>query len=158
MPKASRQPARSARCSSRMASRSRLRAAWPGRRVFPLGLFARVVDLERQNGEPVDDQAGRLGVQRGLRVGQALGFEPVQQGAVQFFGQVVAALVGPVDAPLHRGQFGVGDAGGAGFVLNVPELEVGAMLAGDRSGANLRQSASHRLLARCAVARRGVGV
>ena len=64
-------------------------------------------------------------------MGRLLRRKPVQQRAVQLFGQVVAQLVGAVDAALHIGQFGVGGAGRAGLVLDVPEVEVGAVLAGD---------------------------
>ena len=66
-----------------------------------------------------------------LWVGQVLGREPVEQGAVELFGQVVAPLVGPVDAALDIGELSVGGAGRAGFIFNVPEIEVGAMLASD---------------------------
>ena len=67
----------------------------------------------------------------GFGIGQAQRFQPGKQRAVQFLGQVVAALVGRVHAALYRGQFGVGRAGSAGLVFDVPEVEVGAMLAGD---------------------------
>ncbi len=103
-----------------------------GRRIGALGFFAGVVDLEREDGEPVNDHARRLGVERGSGVGQALGFERGKQRAVKFLGQVVAELVGAVDAALYFGQFRVGCAGSAGFVFNVPEVEVGAVLAGDQ--------------------------
>ena len=46
------------------------------------------------------------------------------------FGEVVAQLVGCVDAALHAGEFGISCAGGAGLVFDVPEVEVGAVLAG----------------------------
>ncbi len=71
-------------------------------------------------------------MQWGIGVGQALGFEPGEQSAVKLLGQVVAELVGAVYAALYFGQFRVGCAGSAGFVFNVPEVEVGAVLAGDQ--------------------------
>jgi hypothetical protein len=55
----------------------------------------------------------------------------VEEGGVERFGQVVTALVGVVDAVLYSSKLGIGNAGVAGFVFNVPELEIGAMLAGD---------------------------
>ena len=64
-------------------------------------------------------------------LGRLCGFEPGEERAVQFLGQVVAALVGAVDAALYLGEFGVGCAGSAGFVFDVPKVEVGAVLAGD---------------------------
>ncbi len=51
--------------------------------------------------------------------------------AVQFFGQIVAQLVGGVNAAFYLGQVGIRCAGRAGFILDMPEIEVGAMLAGN---------------------------
>ena len=115
----------------RMASRSRLRAAWPGGASAALGLFAGVVDLERENGEPVDDEAGRLGVERGAGVGQAPRFEPGRAGQSNSSARSLRRWLVWSMRCLTCGQLRVGDAGGAGFVLDVPEIEVGAMLAGD---------------------------
>ena len=63
--------------------------------------------------------------------GQPLRLEPIEQGAVERLGEVVAQLVGSVDAAFYVGELRVCRAGGAGFVFDVPEIEVGAMLAGD---------------------------
>src|ERR1035438_5674469 len=68
----------------------------------------------------------------GLRVGQGPGFKPGEQCAVQRLGEVVTALVGLIDAPLHAGEFSVGCARGPCLILNVPEVEVGPMVALDR--------------------------
>lgn len=57
--------------------------------------------------------------------------KPREQSAVKGFGQIVAALVGPVHAVLHVGHFRVGSARRASLVFNVPKLEVGPVLAGD---------------------------
>ena len=46
----------------------------------------------------------------------------------QVLGEIVAALIGGVDAAFNGGNFSVSCAGGAGFVLDVPEVEVGAVL------------------------------
>jgi hypothetical protein len=70
-----------------------------------------------------------IGVQRGRCVGQAARRKPRQQGAVQLLGQVVAALVGQIHAAFHCSDLSVGGAGRAGFVFNVPQIEIGAMLA-----------------------------
>jgi hypothetical protein len=40
-------------------------------------------------------------------------------------------LIGGVDATLDGGEDRIGCAGSAGFVFDMPELEVGAMLGGD---------------------------
>ena len=58
--------------------------------------------------------------------------EPVEKSAVEFFGQVVALLVSAVDAPFNVGYLRVGGAGSTGLVLNMPEVEIGAVLAGDK--------------------------
>jgi hypothetical protein len=94
-------------------------------------LFAGVKDLERQDGEAVDHEARGFGVERSLGVGQSARSEFGKESAVELFSQVVAALIGGVDAPFDVGEHGIGCAGGAGFILDVPELIVGAMLAGD---------------------------
>ncbi len=57
------------------------------------------------------------------------GFQPAQQRAIQFLDQIVAELVGLVHAALHCGHFRVGCAGRARLVLDMPQIEVGAMLA-----------------------------
>ncbi len=101
------------------------------RSIAPFGLFTGVIDLQREDGKPVDDQARRLGVQRRLLCRQPLRREPIEQGAVEFFGEVVAELVGAVDAALYVGELRIGGAGCAGFVFDVPEVEVGVVLAGD---------------------------
>ena len=61
--------------------------------------------------------------------GQTLRCEPVEQSAVEFFGKVVAKLVGAVNAAFYVGELRVGGAGRAGLVFDVPEVEVGAVLA-----------------------------
>jgi hypothetical protein len=50
------------------------------------------------------------------------------QNVVHGFNQVVAPLVKHVDRPLDPGQIGIGRIGGAGQVLFVPQIVVGAML------------------------------
>ena len=45
--------------------------------------------------------------------------------------EVVAQLVGSVNAAFYVGELRVCRAGCAGFVFDVPEIEVGAVLAGD---------------------------
>ncbi len=86
-----------------------------------------VEELEREDGETVDDEAGRLGVQGRACVG-GRGF---QQGEVELLDEVVAALVQAVDGALGGDDGGVGGVDVAGLVLAVPEVEVGAMLVED---------------------------
>lgn len=100
-------------------------------RVGALGLLARVEEFEGEDREAVNDEAGRLRVEQRGGVGQGARREPVKEDAVELFGVVIAELVGAVDATLDGGDFGVGCAGSASLVLDVPEVEVGAMLAGD---------------------------
>ena len=68
---------------------------------------------------------------RRVRVRKLPGGEPLQQRAVQILGKIVAQLVGAVDAPLDVRQLGIGGSRRARFVLDVPQVEVGAMLAGN---------------------------
>ena len=56
-----------------------------------------------------------------------------QQCAIERLGKIIAQLVGAVDATLHLGERGVGCARRARFVLNMPEIEVGAMLVATRA-------------------------
>ena len=87
-----------------------------------------VEDLEREDGEAVDDQAGRLGVER--RGGVVRG-RVSRRAMVDLLGEVVAALVEAVDGVLDVGDGVVGGDGVAGGVFAVPEVEVGAVLVED---------------------------
>ncbi len=90
-------------------------------------LLLGVEDLEGEDGEAVDDEAGRLGVERrGGMDGSEL-----EEGGIDLLGEVVAELVEAVDLVLDVGDGGVGGAGVAGFVFAVPEVEVGAVLVED---------------------------
>ena len=109
---ASRQPARSARCSFRTSSRSRLRSAWPSGASLRSVSSSRVVDLQRQNRKPVDDHSRRLRVQAASHWwGKPRGCKPLQHRAVQLFNQIIAQLVGPVHPPLYLGNLGVARRG-----------------------------------------------
>ena len=57
--------------------------------------------------------------------------QPSNSTSSELLCEVVAELIGLVDPALDCGQRSVGNLGGAGLVLNVPEIEVGPMLAGD---------------------------
>ncbi len=83
-----------------------------------------VKDLEGEDREAIDDEAGGLGVQRGVGV---LGDGADEQG-IELLDEVVALLVKGVDGVLYLGDGGVGREGVAGGVLLVPEVEVGAVL------------------------------
>lgn len=100
-------------------------------RVGALSLLAGVEDFEREDGEAVDDEAGGFGVERCGGVGQRAVRKPVEEVTVKLFSEIVAELIGAVDAAFDGGELGVRSAGRAGFVLDVPEVEVGAVLAGD---------------------------
>ena len=83
--------------------------------------------LEGEDGEAVDDEAGRLGVEgRGGVVGR----DP-EESEVNLLGEVVAELVEAVDVVLDVDDGGVGGVGIAGGVFAVPEVVVGAMLIED---------------------------
>ena len=98
---------------------------------FAVGLDAGVEDSEGEDGEAVDDEAGSFGVKGGFGV---LLWEVREEPNVDFFHNVVAALVEAVDGALNLGDVGVGGVGIAGFVFLVPEVEVFAVLGGDEGG------------------------
>ena len=90
-------------------------------------LLLGVEDFEGEDGEAVDDEAGRLGVEgRGGVVGGE-----AEEGDVNLLGQVVAELVEAVDVVFDSDDGGVGGVGVAGFVFAVPEVVVGAVLVED---------------------------
>ena len=90
-----------------------------------MDLLGGVEDLEREDGEPVDDEAGGLGVQG--RVGRRRWREG-EQGLVDLLGEVIAELVEAVDGALGGGERCVRGVRVAGVVLAVPEVEVRLML------------------------------
>ena len=92
-----------------------------------MDLLSCVEDLEGEDGEAVDDKAGRLGVEgRGRTLGRKF-----QESDVDLLGEVVAELVEAVDVVLDVDDGGVGGVGIAGGVFAVPEVVVGAMLIED---------------------------
>jgi hypothetical protein len=101
--------------------------------------LAGVKDFERQDGEAVEDEAGGLGVEVGGGVESAGAGEFVEEEGVDLLGEVIAELVDGVDGALDVGDLGVGGGGGAGLVFEVPEVEVGAVLAEDEGMEGLRR-------------------
>src|SRR5208283_621680 len=81
------------------------------------GLLGGVVELEREDGEAVEDEAGGFGVERGAGVLYASGGE---KSAVDGFDQVVARLVECVDGAFEAGDGGVRGPGLADLVFFVP--------------------------------------
>lgn len=93
-----------------------------------MGFFGGVVELEREDREPVDDEAGGLGVKsRGGRL-IASGME---KHAVERLDEIVAALVQGIDGVFHAGDVGVRRQRVAGLVFFMPKLEIGAVLGFD---------------------------
>jgi heptosyltransferase-3 len=94
-----------------------------------VGFFFGVEDLESEDGEAVDDEAGRLRVQRrdGVEV-EALLFYLGKKHEVDLLGAVVAELVEAVDGVLDLGDGVIGGEWVAGLVFAVPEVEVGLVL------------------------------
>ena len=66
-----------------------------------MGLLGGVVDLEREDGEAVEDEAGGFGVERRGGILRAGGCE---EQAVDGFDQVVARLIKRVDGALEAGD------------------------------------------------------
>ena len=90
-------------------------------------LLLGVENLEGEDGETVDDEAGGFGVERS---GGVFGRE-LDEGDVDLLGEVVAQLVDAIDVVLDLDDGGVGGVGIAGLVFAMPEVEVGAVLIED---------------------------
>lgn len=99
------------------------------RGVGPLGFFASVVDLQAKNRETIDDETRGFGMERGRIALELSRREPIHEGAVELFGEVIANLVGAVNAALDVSELGIAGAWRASFVFRVPKLEVSTMLA-----------------------------
>ena len=84
--------------------------------------------LKGKNRKPVQDQAGRLGMQFGSASGQILPAEELEQQHIALFGEIIAALVGVIDEALGPGYVVVAGLGRAGRILRVPKLEIGQVL------------------------------
>jgi hypothetical protein len=90
-----------------------------------MGLLGGVVELEGEDGEAVEDEAGGFGVERR---GGVLHSGCGEESAVEGFDQVVAFLVECIDGALEAGDAGVRGTGLADLVFFVPEIEVGAVM------------------------------
>jgi hypothetical protein len=84
--------------------------------------------LEGEDGEPVDHESRRFGVQRKRRIERVGGLD---QAKVELFDEIVALLIEAIDRVLHGGDGGVRGGGVAGEVFLVPEVEVGLVLRED---------------------------
>jgi len=95
-------------------------------------LRAHVMDLEREDRQPVDHRAGGFGVVpcvgRDRNAGDAR-----EQRFVDAFDRVVALLVVAIDRPLVGGDRRVVDVGPARLILLVPEQAVVPMIGGDEA-------------------------
>lgn len=85
----------------------------------------RVVQLQLQNRQPVDDQAGCFRVQRSFFVLRAGG---VEEQPIDLFDEVVAPLIDRVDGVLDGGDCGILRAWIARLVFLMPQIEVGLVL------------------------------
>ena len=94
-----------------------------------MDFFVGVVDLQREDGESIDDEAGSLGVERSFGILRTCELE---QELVDLLDEIVALLVEAVDGVLDLGDAGVGDVGRARGVFFVPEVEVGQVLGADQ--------------------------
>ena len=91
-------------------------------------LFFSVKDFQREDGKPVDDEAGCLGVERR---GFFLRGKSFQHSGIDAFDQVVAVLVQAVDVALGLDDGCVGGVGISGLVFPVPEIKISAVLLED---------------------------
>ncbi len=91
-------------------------------------LFVGMVDLQRENGEAIDDESGSFGVERGFRI---LRSGELKEQLIDLFDEVISLLVEPVDGMFHLSDAGIGDVRAASRILFVPEVEVGKVLRAD---------------------------
>lgn len=87
--------------------------------------FCSVINLQGDDREPVNDEAGSLGVQGCLEVLCAC---KQQEAFVDLLDQVVAKLVEAVDGVFDCGDGCVGGVGAAGGIFLMPKVIVGAVL------------------------------
>ena len=85
--------------------------------IVPLGLLPHVVDLERQDRQPVDDGTGRLGVQGRVARRPGALLQDRQELLVDPLDEVVPVLVERVDPAFGLGDPPVGGVGRARLVL-----------------------------------------
>ena len=90
-----------------------------------MGFFGGVEELQREDREPVDDEAGSFGVEGSRDVLRACESEEVR---VDSLDEVVALLVEAVDRVLDLGDAPVRGGRASRVVFLVPEIEVRAML------------------------------
>ncbi len=93
--------------------------------VAAFGLLRGVEDFEGEDGKPVNDEAGGLGVERGP--GGLIACDR-KQGKVELLDEIVALLVEDIDGALDAGNPVVASGWIAGRIFFVPEVEVGSML------------------------------
>ncbi len=87
-----------------------------------------VVDLQREDGEAVDDETGSFRVEGGfgvLRAGE------LQEKLIDLFDEVIPLLVQAVDGVLDLRDARIGRVGRAGGIFFMPEIEVGQVLRAD---------------------------
>jgi hypothetical protein len=101
------------------------------RRVAAQGFFVCVKDFQREDGKPVEDQSGRLGVQWSFGRGQPMRLKGFKQKDIAPLHEIVSALVHAVDASLNLRDLGVGCLGRASLVFEMPQLKIGLMLGAD---------------------------
>lgn len=90
-------------------------------------LLLGVEDLEGEDGEAVDDEAGGFGVERS----GGMGGRELEEGGVDSLDEIIAELVEAIDVVFDLDDGGVGRVGIAGVVFAVPEVVVGLMLIED---------------------------
>jgi hypothetical protein len=93
-------------------------------------LLLGVEELERKDGEAVDDEAGGLRMERDAGRG---GGQESEEVFVDLLDEVVAALVEAIDGTLGSDDGGVSGVGVTGLVLPMPEVEVGLVLLEDEA-------------------------
>lgn len=98
--------------------------------VLSVDLFRGVENLQCEDRQAIDDEAGSLGVKRR---GGVLLFDLAEQCRVDPFDEVVSLLVQAIDGALHRRNGGVTDCAVPGSVFFMPQVEVGPVLCQDQS-------------------------
>ena len=101
-------------------------------RIEAIDLLGSVEELERENGEPVDDKPRRLGVQLRAWIRQGVLPQIVEQDGVAKLCTIVSPLVLPVDGTLRADDPMVARFRQARLIFGVPDVEIGKMVRKNR--------------------------
>ncbi|MDR8937189.1 hypothetical protein FEP65_04092 [Burkholderia multivorans] len=96
--------------------------------IVPRDVQPHVMDLQREDRQPVDDRAGRFAVEPRIRV---RGRQRGEQHLVERLDRVVALLVQPIDRALVLDDRAIGHVAAPRFVLVAPQRRIAVVIAMD---------------------------